>query len=243
MPCVDADGSAVDGVGDGEDVAGEQQFNGDDAEQDPEGVGARQRVGIANEGDAFEGDGEGGASHGEADDGGGDGLGLAVAVGMHFIGRADRDAEADVNDGGAEDVGEGFYAIGEQGEGVADEAGEAFAEGEEEIRNDAEKGRAEPAVDVLFWFRVVGHERSMETSILRCEEGGNRKQGSGSIWINRPRRAFTSSLRERSKCRPIRREIAIEAGEGRMRALRAWNWVIASVLRGSYSVLLALGSR
>ena len=43
-----------------------------------------------------------------------------------LIGRAQRDAEADVDDGGAEDVGEGFDAVGDESEGMADEAGEAL---------------------------------------------------------------------------------------------------------------------
>ena len=176
MPSVDAHRGAFDGVSDGEDVAREQKFNGDDAEQDLEGVGARERMGIANEGDAFGGDGEGGGCHGEADDGGGNRLSLTVAVGMHFIGRANRDAQTDVNDGGAEDVREGFDAVGEQGEGVAEEARETFGEGEEKIRNDAEKGRAESAVDVLFWFGAVGHGRLAQIPILRRgREAGSRE--------------------------------------------------------------------
>jgi hypothetical protein len=78
---------------------------------------------------------------------------------MQFIWRTNRDAEADVNDGGAEDVRERLDAVGEQGEGVAEEASEAFAEGEKKIRDDAEKGRAETAVHVQFWFGVNGHGR------------------------------------------------------------------------------------
>ena len=171
VPCVDADGSAVDVGGDGEYIAGEQELDGDDGEEHPEGVVVGQGVGRADEGDAFGGDGEGGAGHGEADDGGGKGFSLSVSVGMGFVRGAQGDAESDVDDGGAEDVGEGFDAVGDEGEGVADEAGKALGEGEEEVRDDAEEGRAESAMDVQFGFGSVGHERGERFSILRWGAG------------------------------------------------------------------------
>ena len=182
MPCVDADGGALNVMGYGEDIAPEQEFDGDDDEQDPEGVNPGEWVRMADKGDAFAGDGEGRARHGEADDGCGDGFGLAVAVGMHFIGRAKRDAQADVDNGGAENVRKGFNAVGDEGEGMADEAGEAFAQGEEKIRNDAEEGRVESPVHVEFRFGGGRHERSLQTQILRWwEEQGseNRDQRTG----------------------------------------------------------------
>ena len=78
---------------------------------------------------------------------------------MRFIGRAQRDAEADVDDGGAEDVGEGFDAVGEQGEGMADESGKTFRKGKKEIGegDDADERRAKAAVHLEFGFGCGGH--------------------------------------------------------------------------------------
>jgi len=175
MPGVDAHGGALDGAGDGEDVAREEQLDAEDDEQDPEGVGPGQRVGRADEGDAFDGDGEGGAGHGKTDDRRGEGFGFAVAVGMGFVGRAERDAEADVNDAGAEDVGEGFDAVGKESEGMADEARDDFGEGEEEVGNDAQARGVESAMNVEFDFGGGGHGRALRSFDCKRREGENRE--------------------------------------------------------------------
>jgi hypothetical protein len=127
----------------------------------------------ADEVDAFACDREGSAGHSEADDGGGDGFCFAVAVGMGFVGRAERDAEADVDDSGAEDVGEGFDAIGDQSEGMAEEAGGALTKGEKKIGNDAEQRRMESPMYVEFWIGDIAHANRPKARFYAgdCEQG------------------------------------------------------------------------
>ena len=123
-------------------------------------------MGRADEGDALGGDGEGSAGHGEADEGGRQRFRFSVSVRMGLVGWAHGDAQPDVNDSGAEDIGEGFDAVGNEGERVADEAGEALGQRQKKIGNNAEERGAEAAVDVHLGFGGVGH-RGERFSILR----------------------------------------------------------------------------
>jgi hypothetical protein len=82
---------------------------------------------------------------------------------VFFVGRAQRDAQADVDNGRAENVREGFNAVSHEGEGMAEEAREAFGKGQEKIRNDAEEGRVESAVHVQFRIGGGRHEGLVQT--------------------------------------------------------------------------------
>src|SRR5262249_12938440 len=75
-------------------------------------------------GDGLAGDADGGRADQAGDDHAGEGLGLAVAVGMILVGGDRADGEAGPDDERAADIGKGFDGIGDEGAGMADDAGE-----------------------------------------------------------------------------------------------------------------------
>src|SRR5580692_7100384 len=91
---------------------------------------------------------------------------------MGLVGRTEGDAEADVDDGGAEDVGKRLDAVGDQSERVADEADHTFEERQEEVGDDAEERRAKAAVHVEFGFGRGGHGRLSPLDFTLAEGRG-----------------------------------------------------------------------
>jgi hypothetical protein len=69
---------------------------------------------------------------------------------MIFVGWPDGDEQAEIDRGGAENIRKRFNPVGEKCEGMADKAGEALAQGEKKIRANADQGRVEPALHLLF---------------------------------------------------------------------------------------------
>lgn len=117
----------------------------DDGEKDGEGEGRGGLVGRADLVEGLDGDPEGRADNHGGDDESGEGLGLAVAVGMIRIGGTSGDVQAAPDDDRAEDVGEGFDAVGDEGARVAQEAGDELGAGERDVDDEAEQREADGA--------------------------------------------------------------------------------------------------
>jgi len=140
MPGVALEGGAFDVLCGAKDEAGEGGFDDDHENEDREGEPGGHVMGREDFLDALDRDHAGGTEKRERDDEGGDRFRLAVAVGMFAVGGDDGDAQAAPDDEGGEDIGGGLDAVGDEGVGIADDAGGDLDNGECDIDSDAGEG-------------------------------------------------------------------------------------------------------
>jgi hypothetical protein len=150
MPGIGMDSGAVDGFGflGNEAIEALLDDYDDDQYHQRKGFG---RLALAGEEFAgrIEGDSSGSQQQHGGDDGGGNGLGLAVTVGMIFIGWNLSDHHCAPDHDGAEDIGERFDGIGNERVRMPDEAGSEFSGCEQGVENHAEPGCAETAIEAF----------------------------------------------------------------------------------------------
>ena len=148
-----------------------ENFLGDhDADEDEEGKGGWSLMGPEDITNGGGGDPEGGENEDGGNDGGSEGLGFAMAVRVTFIGREFSEGDTAPDDEGTDEVSKGFDAIGDQGLGMAEEAGGDFDGGKERIQNQAKQSDLHFAVEFWLWHNAGSCVSGRPGSLLRLPE-------------------------------------------------------------------------
>ena len=107
--------------------------------------------------DAFRSDADRCEKHGHPDNGRSDGIRFAMPVGMISIRGFDRQPQAPIDHGGANDIEKGFDAIGQQGERVPNQTRQAFGQRQEVVDRNAQQRGSDAPRHHLFRCWQTGH--------------------------------------------------------------------------------------
>src|ERR1700677_2819715 len=163
MPGVGIEDDAFQGLGFAGNEAKKEFFDDHDGDENEKSKGSGRFAVLEQIGGGFEDDAQGGEKEHDGDRRGGEGLGFAVAIGMLAIGRFGGDDEALPDNDGTKNSGGGLDGVGDEGVGMAENAGGEFGSGQRGIDAHADESRFEAPFQPAQWHTAYASD-GLETS-------------------------------------------------------------------------------